>query len=284
MAVIGIILVVLFAIMAISHPILLHTVWARSIYDPTTGFDSSVFSHPTTPTWAHLLGTDTLGRDVFSRLLSATTPTFIIGLTAAIATALIGLILSMCAAYFGGSLDTLITNLADIFLLFPAPIMMIIIGARYNDLNPYQLGLIYGVIAGAGNATIVLRAHAIQISVKPFVEAAKIAGGNAAHNIYKHFLPNILPLAALQMMIAVTGAVVADGFISFFGIVRHTNNWGTIIYDSFVYANISPEPEILWHILVPPAVCFSLFAFGFYLISRGLHLVADPKLRSPTLS
>ncbi|MGD8597746.1 MAG: hypothetical protein PVJ26_12040, partial [Anaerolineae bacterium] len=99
------------------------------------------------------------------------------------------------------------------------------------------------------------------------------------HNIFKHLLPAMLPLAAMQMMIAVTGAVVADGFISFFGLTRTTSNWGTIIYDAFVYRGIGGTDRI-WHLLLPAAISFSLFALGFYLVSRGLHRVASPTVRS----
>jgi len=239
-----------------------------------------VFPHPVPPGSRHLLGTDTLGRDVLSRLLSATPHTFVIGLTAAVATAIVGTLLSMAAAYFQGNVDTAITNLADVFIMLPAPVMMVIIGTRFREISPFVLGLFYGVLSGAGGTTLVMRAQAILIVSKPFMEAAKIAGGGGRHIILKHLLPSLLPLAALQMMVAVTGAVVADGFISFFGITRTISNWGTIIYDAFIYAGISGSSGNTWYSLVPAAMCFSLFALGFYLISRGLHRVASPEIRS----
>jgi peptide/nickel transport system permease protein len=280
LAILGVILIFIFAIMAIAHPILMKTVWPRGIYDPATGFDINVFPHPSPPGPGHIFGTDTLGRDVLSMLLAATTPTFAIGLTAAITTAVVGTFLSVVAAYFRGPVDTVITNLADVFLLFPAPVIMVIIGARFRDLGPVPLGLIYGIVTGAGGTAIVMRTHAIQVMSKPFMEAARIAGGNASHIITKHLLPAMLPLAALQMMVAVTGAVVADGFISFFGLTRSTSNWGTIIYEAFVYAaSVAHSGTSIWNMLVPAAACFSLFALGFYLVSRGLHRVASPTIR-----
>ncbi len=279
LAILGLILIVLFGIMAILHPILIDTVWPRGIYDPTTGFDMMVFPHPSPPVPGHILGTDSLGRDVLSMILAATTPTFTVGLTAALTTAIIGTILSVTAAYFQGKVDMIITNLADVFLLFPAPIIMVIIGARFRDLGPIELGLIYGFVTGAGATTIVMRALAIQIASKPFMEAAHIAGGGPWHIITKHLIPSVMPLAALQMMIAVTGAVVADGFISFFGITRTVSNWGTIIYDAFIYGDMTGSYGAPWHMLIPAAACFSLFALGFYLVSRGLHRVASPSLR-----
>ena len=279
LAVLGVILIVLFALMAIAHPILMRTVWPSGIYDPVTGYDTAIFDHPSLPGQGHLLGTDTLGRDVLSMLLAATTPTFILGLTAALTTALVGTLLSVTASYFRGTTDAVITNLADVFLLFPAPIIMVIIGARFRDLGPMPLGLIYGLVTGAGATVIVMRAHALQVMSRPYMQAAEIAGGSSWHIIAKHLLPAMLPLAALQMMIAVTGAVVADGFISFFGLTRTTSNWGTIIYNAFVYRGIG-GPDRIWHLLLPAAICFSLFALGFYLVSRGLHRVASPTIRS----
>lgn len=281
----GLVLIAVFGLMAIAHPIMLRTIWPRPVYDPVTGFDMMIFQHPTPPAWAeggstaHLLGTDTLGRDVLSMLLAATTPTFVLGLTAALTTAIVGTAMSMTAAYFRGRVDTIITNVADVFLLLPAPVIMVIIGARFRDLGPVALGLIYGFVTGAGPTTLVLRAHGLQVVSKPFMEAAQIAGGGAVHIITKHLLPAMMPLAALQMMIAVTGAVVADGFISFFGLTRTVSNWGTLIYDSFVYGQLNVSGTSIWHMLVPAALCFSLFAMGFYLVSRGLHRVASPTIR-----
>jgi peptide/nickel transport system permease protein len=279
LAVLGVIIIVVFGLLAIAHPILMRTVWPRAVYDPVTGFDMQVFPHPALPGSSHLLGTDTLGRDVLSMLLAATTPAFIVGLTAALATALVGTVLSVTAAYFGGPVDATITNLADVFLLFPAPVIMVIIGARFRDLGPVPLGLIYGLVTGAGPTTIVMRAHARQVVARPYMEAAHVAGGGSVHIITKHLLPAMMPLAALQMMIAVTGAVVADAFISFFGLTRTVSNWGTLIYDAFVYSQVGTSDSGMWHMLLPAALFFSLFAAGFYLVSRGLHRVASPTIR-----
>ena len=278
LALIGLLLIGMFGIMAIAHPILLNTVWPRGIYDPVTGFDMEVFPHPTAPSTRHLLGTDALGRDVLSMLLKATTPTFSLGLTAAIATAIVGTIIGVVSAYYGGITDSILSRVSDIFLLFPAPILMVVIGSRFRDIGSVPLGLIYGVVAGAGTTTVVMRSHALKVKVMPFIEASRISGGGSQHVIRKHILPHMLPMAGLQMMIAVTGAVVADGFISFLGFTRSINNWGTIMYDAFTYAQQLGDITDIWHVLIPPAVSLSLFALAFYLVSRGLYDVADPRI------
>jgi peptide/nickel transport system permease protein len=155
---------------------------------------------------------------------------------------------------------------------------MVIVGMRFREIDPVTLGVIYGVIAGAGAGAIVMRAQALQVVVKPFIDAARIAGGGSRRLMFVHILPHMLPLAALYMMLAVVGAVVADAFISFFGFTRSYLNWGTIIYSSFAYSSYL-RGGAEWHVLIPPSIALSLFAAAFYLVSRGLHEVADPRLR-----
>jgi ABC-type dipeptide/oligopeptide/nickel transport system permease subunit len=235
---------------------------------------------PLEPASNHILGTDALGRDVLSMLLAATTPTFVLGMTAAISTAIVGTLLGAATAYYQGAIDFVLSRVSDAFLLLPAPLLMVVVGSRFHDLRPEHLGLLYGVVAGAGNAAIVMRSHALKILALPYVDVSRQAGGGASHIIFRHLLPHMLPLAAVQMTIAVTGAVVADGFISFLGISRFITNWGTMIYSTLTYTKALGISTPLWHALIPPSLALSLFALGFYLISRGLHRVADPRLRT----
>ena len=277
MALAGLVLILLFFLMSIAHPILRRTVWQHNRYDPVTGYDMEL-THPSPPSRLHLLGTDTLGRDVLSMLLAATTPTFIVGISAALTTAAIGTAIGVVSAYRKGWVDALLGHVSDAFLLLPAPLFMVIVGMRFREIDPVTLGVIYGVIAGAGAGAIVMRAQALQVVVKPFIDAARVAGGSSRRLMFVHILPHMLPLAALYMMLAVVGAVVADAFISFFGFTRSYLNWGTIIYSSFAYSSYL-RGGAEWHVLIPPSIALSLFAAAFYLVSRGLHEVADPRLR-----
>lgn len=278
LAVLGLVLIFCFFLMSIAHPILRATVWQHNRYDPVTGYDMEV-AHPSLPSRVHLLGTDSLGRDVLSMLLAATTPTFVVGISAALTTALIGTTIGVVSAYHRGVVDTIFTHVSDAFLLLPAPLFMVIVGMRFREISPVPLGLIYGVIAGAGGAAIVMRAQALQVVVKPFIDVARIAGGGSRRVMFVHIVPHMLPLAALYMMLAVIGAVVADAFISFFGFTRSYLNWGSIIYSSFAYSTYL-QSGVEWHVLIPPSVALSLFAAAFYFVARGLHEVADPRLRA----
>lgn len=280
LAVLGLVILLLFGVMAISHPILIDTVWPSGVYNPITGFDMETL-HPAPPSARHILGTDGLGRDVLSMLLAATTPTFILGLTAAVVTALIGAVMGAMSAYYGGVVDTVTTHISDAFLLVPAPLFMVIVGVAFKDFGSVRLGVLYGLIAGLGATTIVLRSYALTVMTKPYIEAARIAGGGSAHIVFRHLVPPMLPLTATTMMLAVTGAVVADAFVSFFGFTRLYLNWGTMIYNSQAYTNVLGS-GVEWHVVLPPSMALSLFAAAFYLVARGLHEVGDPQLREST--
>jgi peptide/nickel transport system permease protein len=277
LAVLGMVLIVVYGLMAIAHPILLKTVWPSGIYDPITGYDFETV-HPAPLSARHPLGTDKLGRDVLSMLLAATSPAFVLGLMAAVLTAVVGTAVGVISAYYGKITDAALTHVSDAFLMLPAPLFMVIVGVAFKDFGPVSLGIIYGLIAGLGGAAVILRSHALTVLSKPFIDVARVAGGGAAHIMIKHVVPHMLPMAATLMMLSVTGAVVADAFVSFFGFTRLYLNWGTMIYSSQAYSGIFGE-AIEWNVLIPPSITLSLFAASFYFLARGLHEVADPKIR-----
>jgi peptide/nickel transport system permease protein len=276
LAVLGVVLILIYTVMAIAHPILLATVWPKVTYDPQVGFDMAIYPHPSPPSVTHLLGTDTLGRDVLSMLLAATTPTYIMALTAAITTAIVSTVIGAASSFLGGTVDAILTHLTNLALLIPAPLVMVVIGGTI-DISPVQFGLMYGLIAGAGGAAIIMRSQALSIVNKQFIEAARVAGGGKLHIILHHLTPNMLPLAAVQMLLTVTGAVFAFGFSAFLGLSRTRLNWGSMIYSGFVYQGLSTT--ITWNLLIPAALAISFFSAAFYFIARGVHEVAEPRLR-----
>jgi ABC-type dipeptide/oligopeptide/nickel transport system permease subunit len=276
LAVIGLILLVLYGLASIAHPILMKTVWIKSIYDPIVGYDMKIFIHPSPPSSAHIFGTDALGRDVLSMLLAAATPTFQLAMIAALTTAVTGLLAGSLSAYYRGPVDSFFTHLADLALLAPAPLVMVVIGFTLN-IGPVKFGFIYGLLNGFGAVSVVMRSHALTLVNKPYIEASRVAGGQGFHIIWKHLVPHMLPLVLVNMMVTVTGAIFADGFVAFMGLSRARLNWGSMIYDSFTYRAVNAT--IPWNVLIPSALAISLFAASFYLIARGLHEVADPRLR-----
>jgi peptide/nickel transport system permease protein len=303
----GFLLLATFTAMAIAHPILLSTVWSPSVYDPEIGYglsliDKVVVDEVTDPeteisyelarlgnvfikrgeivqvtkvpsaSLEHPLGVDPLGRDVLSMTMAGARPTLIVGLAAALTIALVGMTLATIGAYRRGFIDGLLTHVSDAFLLFPAPLLMVVIGtsAVANSIGPVQFGIIYGVVAGAGSAAIVLRSHALTVLQRPFIEASKVAGAGGGRIVFRHLLPHLMPLAAVYMLIGVTGAVVADGFLSFVAYGSARFNWGTMI--NFAITFPSPTGNVTpWAVLISGGLAISLFSASFYLLAVGIR-------------
>jgi peptide/nickel transport system permease protein len=275
LALLGMALLLIYLFMAMIHPILLRTVWPKGVYDPVVGFDMNLTINPAPPDLKHPLGTDTLGRDVLSMLMAATAPSLVMAITSALIAAFIGTLVGAISAYFRGFVDGFFSHLADLTLLMPAPLVMVIIGFTL-DISPFEFGLIYGILVGLSVIAIVLRAHAMTIANRTFIDAARTAGGGSLHIIFKHLVPHLIPLAAVNMLLTVTGAIFASGFIAFLGLSRAHLNWGSMIYDSFTYQGINGV--IPWNVMVPSALAISLFAASFYLIALGLQDVTNPRL------
>ena len=124
--------IIIFALMALSHPVLMMTVWDSATYDPVTGYAFDQVEQPAPPSWRHPLGTDPLGRDVLSQLLYSTRSEFVLGITAALVTVGIATIVGAVAAYYGGVLDAFFMRLADLIIALPAISLLIVLSALFN--------------------------------------------------------------------------------------------------------------------------------------------------------
>jgi peptide/nickel transport system permease protein len=277
LAVIGLSLIVLFAVISVLHPILMRTVWNKAVYDPLVGFDAQGGPHPALPSARHWLGTDTQGRDVMSQLLFAATPSFGVGLLAGLVAAATATAVGVLSAYFGGAVDVGLMGLTDLFIVLPPTLILLVVGLMVQLSWP-QLALIYGVFAGLGGPAIVLRAHALSIKLKPYVEASRVAGGNNWHILRTHVFPAMIPLMLLILMFTVTGAVLAEALLSFFGRTQVRMSWGTMIwYGQNTFRAGAGGGQ--WHAILPPAIALMLFCGAFYMIGRAFDEMLNPRLK-----
>jgi peptide/nickel transport system permease protein len=312
LAVVGLLLLLLFALMVVVHPLLMDTLWAgeKDTYDPVTGHDAPVITatvvenvtdpsrevslvnarraditlnvgdlaviavQPAPPSGEHWLGTDTFGRDVFSILLAGAWPTFVVGVSAAVVSAAIAVVMSIASATFKGRVDRSLSRVSDVLLLLPPPLAMIILagGAAGEFLTPLNFGVAYGVLAGASTAAIVLRSHALATIERPFIDAARVSGAHGWYLARRHLLPHMIPLAAVTMVSSVVGAVVAHGFASWLAYSDELTNWGALIFTSIGFSTL--QGTFAWNVLIAGAGAISLFCAGFYLVSLGLKDVA----------
>ena len=214
-------------------------------------------------------------------LLAGLRPTWLLAISAAISTAVVATMVAAFGAFHRGWTDRILGRASDALLLLPAPIVMVVLGSGEfsQRMGPLRFGLIYGLLAGAGAGAIVLRSHALKVMASPFMESARTGGGDSWHLITRHLLPHLYPFAALFMMLAVVGAVVSEGFASFFGQTASRLTWGTIVYLGITFRD-PIDGSIAWNSVVAPAVAISIFSAAFYSVSVGLRDLTDPRYRS----
>lgn len=310
----GLSIIAFFALAAASHPILLRTVWDPLIYDPVKGYDApvveltiveqvtdsatqidlntarlrtnpfvevgevvSIPQQPAPPSTAHLLGTDPLGRDVLSQLLYGTRSAFALGFIAAFVTVFIATFVGAIAAYYGKWIDTGLMRFADLILLVPLLPILIVVSALFT-INLPLLGVLIGLLGGFGGTAIILKSQALSVKVKPFIDAARVAGGSNLHIIFRHIIPNVLPLSFLYMMFTVTDAIALEATLSFFGLLAVPMSWGIMINTAQTQGYLLSGTD-QWWLLLPAGLAVTLISAAFFLVGRAMDEVVNPRLR-----
>ncbi len=255
---------------------MIKTVWEPKVYDPINGFDIEIAYHPAPPSARHLLGTDVLGRDVLSQLMYYSRFEFALGLISAIVTVLIATTIGAVAAYFGGLVDTILMRLVDLVIMVPFLAMLIVLSALM-EVGMIELAFVIGILSGFGGTAIVIKSQALSVKVKPFIEAARVAGGGHAHIIFTHLVPNLLPISLLYMMFVVTGAIFSEAVLSFFGLTEIQMSWGLMINTTQVFGYLMRFDT--WWLLFPASLAITLLCAAFYMVGRALDEVVNPRLR-----
>jgi ABC-type dipeptide/oligopeptide/nickel transport system permease subunit len=277
-------------LMAASHPLLQMSLWSGqdAIYHPETGNDTTL-SHPTGPSGAHWLGTDSLGRDVFSSLTFSLTPALQVAVLAAVLVGLISLTVGSVAAYFRGWIDSLLTNLGDAFALLPPTIVLLVIGLGTSNLGMVDAGVLFGVLYGLGPATLVVRSRALAVVEKPFIDAARVAGAGPRRIMGVHLLPHLLPYAGVQMMSAAIWALASVSFVQYLGATDQSRvGLGSMIYAGLDFQPVLPSgfgefnlgdfhARIGWSSMLSAALSMTLIASAFYLIAVGSRDAIVPR-------
>lgn len=309
---IGLLLLVIFTLMAVAYPILTRTVWDPNLYDPETGLDQVVVDKVVVAEVVdarrevaielaarrdpsirvgdsvqgavgagfgatHLLGTDYSGRDILAMLLAGAGPALMIAVSAALTTAVVALTFATLGAYFKGPVDAVLSNISNALLLLPAPLVMIILGtSRYRDsFTPVAFGVLYGLLVGGGAVAIVMRSEAFTTMSKGFIDTARASGAGSGRIIGRHLVPHLLPLASVSILVGITGAIVADAFIAFTGFGPNRFSWGTMLSWAITYPAFAGPVATPWNVLIAGGLAISLLAASFYLVAIGIHAAFD---------
>jgi peptide/nickel transport system permease protein len=240
-------------------------------YSPTAN-DFAVMTEP--PSWAHIMGTDQFGRDLFSRIVFGARTAFIVGFSCAIVGGFAGLVLGVASAYFGGRLDLVLQRVLDVVMAFPLIILALAVIAVFG-------GGVFNVIMAITIPLIprcarVVRSSALSIREVPYIDAARACGFGHSRIILRHMVPNVLAPFLIMLTAFVGQAILAEASLSYLGlgVQEPTAAWGLMLQGGAEeYASTAP-----W-IAIFPGVAIALTVFGFSLFGDALRDAIDPKLR-----
>jgi peptide/nickel transport system permease protein len=262
-AAVGVTILAALILMAITADVLAPYDYAEQ------NFDESLVN----PSSDHYLGTDRLGRDVFSRIIHGSRISLRIGFISVGIAAVVGLPLGILAGFFGGWIDEILMRLTDAMIAFPNLIFLLGVVAV---LGP---GVVNVMIALGLNSFPIyarlIRAQSLSLRERDFVMAARSLGASNIRIIGKHILPNAAQPLVVQGSLALGTAVLAESGLSFLGIGIEppTPTWGTIIAEGF------PVIRENWWISVAPGFFIVAFVFSVNLMGDRLRDVLDPRLR-----
>ncbi|MGO9174870.1 MAG: ABC transporter permease [Desulfobaccales bacterium] len=225
------------------------------------------------PSPAHLLGTDTLGRDVLSRIIFGARVSLLVGFVAVGIATLIGLLVGALAGYYGGVLDQILMRLVDLMLCFPTIFLILAVIAVLGP-NIWNIMAVIGLTSWMGVARLV-RAEFLSLREREFVVAARALGASDARLIWRHLLPNALTPVMVSATLGVAGAILVESSLSFLGlgVQPPTPSWGNML--TMGKDNI----EIAWWLSVFPGLAILVTVMSYNLLGEGIREAIDPRLR-----
>ena len=261
----GLVVVVLMVFMALFADVI---TW----HDPV---DISFENMLVVPSWEFLLGTDQLGRDMFSRIVYGARTALLVGITASVVGAFIGLVLGVASAYFGGTFDLLFQRYMDVFMAFPLIILALAIVSIYGGgVDKVILAITIPFIPRCAR---VVRSNALAIREIPYVDAARAMGFSHTRIILRHMVPNVMAPFLIMITAFVGQAILTEASLSYLGmgVQEPTPAWGLMLQGGAEeYAESAPWVPIF------PGIAITLAVFGFNLFGDAVRDTLDPRLRS----
>lgn len=214
------------------------------------------------PSGAHLFGTDSLGRDVFARVMAGSEPALKIGIGGAVLATLLGSALGLAAGYWRGAVDTVIMRILDLFLALPTLILMFVLVGAFG-ISTTALVVIVGVLFAPSTARIIRSVVLVEVD-KHYITSAKLQQESLLRILLRELLPNVAPTIIVQATLSLAGAIFMTASLSFLGLGQSppSPDWGLAINENRLYLQTA-----WWAIVFPAAAIASLVV--------SAHLIAD---------
>lgn len=261
-AMVGLIIVVLLALVAIFAPVL----------SPCDPLQQDLEIRLQNPSSAHLLGTDDLGRDLLSRIVFGSRVSLQVGLFSVFLALVVGTLLGSVAGYFGGLVDSIVMRLMDVLLAFPGVLLAIgIVAVLGPSLTNAMIAI--GVVSIPRYARVV-RASVLTVKETEYVQAARAIGNGAVRILFAHILPNCLAPLTVQTTLGIATAILEAAGLSFLGLGAQppTPEWGAMLAGARQYLRLAPWVTAL------PGIAIVFTVIGFNLLGDGLRDALDPRM------
>jgi len=264
---IGLIVLVLFASVALLAPLLVDPIQLSVVHAPGLAYQP--------PGPEHWLGTDNFGRDVLSLMIYGSRISLLVGLTATIGTMLIGAAVGIASGYYGGRIDTVLNGVTNFFLVLPWIVLAIVLASILGR-SVVNIILVITITSWAGTTRLV-RAQVLTVKERPYVERAKALGAGDWHMVTRHILPNVFPVIFANTVLTVALAILAETTLSLLGLGDpNAVSWGGIIEEAFNAASLTAG---YWWWLIPPGIAIVMVTLSFTMCGYALDEILDPKLR-----
>jgi len=267
---------------AVSFVIIVAMMFAgifSNLVAPNDPLDIDFSAILTPPSAAHWFGTDAYGRDILSRIIFGSRTALVIGFTSSFLGSVIGAILGIASAYFGGKIDAWIQRVMDILLAFPIIVLALVVVASLRS------GIVFGIdinlivaiaIPIIPRVCRVVRAAALTIRVMPYIDAARAAGYSDRRIIFRHMAPNVVAPFLIMFTAFIAQAILLEASLSFLGlgVTEPTPAWGLMLSGNAAdFYRQAP-----WMILFP-GIAISLAVFAFNLFGDSLRDYLDPRFK-----
>lgn len=264
----GLAILGVFLLIAVLSPVLV----SASALDPA----SATGPVHAAPSWQYPLGTDNFGRSVLDLMIAGARISLLVGLTAALGAITIGAVVGIASGYFGGTwVDTALNAFTNWFLVIPWLALAIALATIFGA-TLLNVIVVIAVTSWAGTARLV-RAQALSVKERPFVERAKALGGGHWHVMTRHVLPGVFPVLFANTVLMIALAILSETTLAILGLSDPTAiSWGRIIESSFTSGAMTAG---WWWWLVPPGVAIVLVTLAFTMVGFALDEILNPRLR-----
>ncbi|BCU57506.1 dipeptide ABC transporter permease DppC [Enterobacter kobei] len=245
-------------------------------YNPADQFRDSLLSPPVWQeggSWAHLLGTDDVGRDVMSRLMYGARLSLLVGCLVVVLSLVSGIILGLIAGYFGGLVDNIIMRVVDIMLALPSLLLALVLVAVFGP-SIVNASLALTFVALPHYVRLTRAAVMVEVN-RDYVTASRVAGAGAMRQMFVNIFPNCLAPLIVQASLGFSNAILDMAALGFLGMGAQppTPEWGTMLSDVLQFA------QSAWWVVTFPGLAILLTVLAFNLMGDGLRDALDPKLK-----